>query len=241
MWADDVTAALVEAFTAVADPAKAAPMQAYMKDVAPFLGIPAPQRRAAQKPVFVAMGPAPSPDALGDAARRLWALPEREYAYAASELIERHVKVLPASFLAARVEALITTRSWWDTVDSLVGDAVAPLVVRHNDLVGVMRRWIESDDQWLVRAAVLHQLGRGLATDRALLAELCARRAGDTRFFVAKAVGWALRDLSWRDPDFVEAFIAEHPELSTLARREGSKRIDEARSRIGSRRARPQR
>jgi 3-methyladenine DNA glycosylase AlkD len=224
-WASAIVAGLRTAFEPLADASRAVPMQAYMKDVAPFLGIPAPERRRAQRPVFTASGPPPHADAVAVAARALWDLPEREYQYAASELVERHVRTLPASFLPDHVEHLLVAKSWWDSVDSLVGDAVVPLVTLHPELVDVMRSWVRRDDRWLVRAAILHQLGRGHATDRAVLFELCAARATDREFFIAKAIGWALRDLSWKDPAAVRAFIDAHPELTALARREGAKRL----------------
>ncbi len=233
-WAQKLVTALRATFEPLADPERSAPMQAYMKDISPFLGIPAPERRRAQKPVFLAAGPPPSSEALGGAARSLWDLDHREYQYAASELVERHVTSLPTSFLVDHVQHLITTKSWWDSVDALVGDAVVRLVVAHPELKSVMRHWIQSDNKWLVRAAIIHQLGRGLDTDRDLLFELCERRAEDREFFIAKAIGWALRDLSWRDPDAVADFIDSHPDLTPLARREGSKRIEQARQRIAS-------
>jgi len=233
-WGQDLVTELRQVFEPLADADRSAPMQACMKDISPFLGIPARERRRTQKPVFAAAGPPPSSEALGAAGRSLWELDQREYQYAGSELIERHVGLLPASFLVDHVEHLITTKNWWDSVDALVGDAVVRSVVAHPELKTVMRQWIEADNTWLVRAAIVHQLGRGLETDRDLLFEFCERRAGDREIFIAKAIGWALRDLSWRDPDSVARFIDSHPELTPFTRREGSKRIGQARRRLGA-------
>lgn len=48
----------------------------------------------------------------------------------------------------------------------------------------------------------------------------------DKEFFVAKAVGWVLRELSKREPELVGRFIEENRERMTkLSIREGSKRI----------------
>jgi 3-methyladenine DNA glycosylase AlkD len=43
-------------------------------------------------------------------------------------------------------------------------------------------------------------------------------------FFIAKAIGWALREYSKTDPDWVRSFIDQH-ELQPLSKKEGMKRI----------------
>jgi len=76
-----------------------------------------------------------------------------------------------------------------------------------------------------VRSALIHQLGYGERTDADLLFTFCARRAADREFFVAKAVGWALRTYARVAPDAVRAFVEGHPELTKLARREALKHL----------------
>ena len=66
------------------------------------------------------------------------------------------------------------------------------------------------DDLWLRRTAVLGQLGSGSHTDRDLLADVIAANAGRPEFWLRKAIGWALRDLAHRDPDWVRDYLAEH-------------------------------
>ena len=48
----------------------------------------------------------------------------------------------------------------------------------------------------------------------------------DRDFFIRKAIGWALRDLSTTSPDWVSAFVAAHgATLSGLSRREAMRKI----------------
>jgi 3-methyladenine DNA glycosylase AlkD len=47
--------------------------------------------------------------------------------------------------------------------------------------------------------------------------------AGDREFFIAKAIGWALRDVTAWDPAAVQSFVDRHPDLSPVARREATK------------------
>jgi 3-methyladenine DNA glycosylase AlkD len=219
--ADRITAALEPA----RDPDRAEPMAAYLRHRYPFLGIAAPQRVALVRTALAGTS-RPSAGELLDAADVLWRRDEREYQLAAAGLLHRWVTILPSSALA-RVEVLLTTRSWWDTVDELAIHVVGGLVRADPGLVSVMDRWIGADDIWLARTAILHQNRWKAATDQDRLFRYCLRRAPDTEFFLRKAIGWALREHSRTDPDAVRRFVtAHHGELSGLTRREALKRID---------------
>ena len=219
-WVSRVRAAL----TTVGDPARAVPMAAYMKGIAPFLGVPAPVRRAAVRPLGQ-----PPLDELSAIVRELWRQPEREFAYVAVDWLERATRKGPATLLPLVLE-LVRSRSWWDTVDGLSA-CVANLVAAHPDLAGEMDRWVVDPDFWVARVAILHQLGRGPETDEARLWRVCLTRAHESEFFIRKAIGWALRDYAWRNPDAVERFVSEHrTELSALTIREATKNLEKARA-----------
>jgi len=214
-WVDATAAALEP----LACPANAEAMRAYMKDVAPFLGVKTPERRKAQRAAWAGLT-ALDPSELARVARALWARPEREYQYAACDLIGRHRRTLPASFLEDPVAGLVTSKPWWDSVDTLGSNAITPLVVRYPALVDVMWQWWDSGDRWLIRAALQHQRGRGRDTDLERLFTMCDRYAADREFFIAKAIGWALRDVTAWDAPAVQRFVDAHPDLSAVARRE---------------------
>ena len=69
------------------------------------------------------------------------------------------------------------------------------MVRTHPELAGTMDRWVHSDDFWLARTAILHQLLYREATDAHRLFSYAQARAGDDQFFVRKAIGWSLRRL----------------------------------------------
>jgi len=58
---------------------------------------------------------------------------------------------------------------------------------------------------------------------------------GDREFFIRKAIGWVLRDISRRRPDLVAAFIEMHREsMSGLTFREATRRLPASlRDRLG--------
>lgn len=219
-----LVAELVDAFEGARDPARAEPMRRYMRDQFEFLGIPTPVRRALQRPIF-ATSSALTQDGLLDTARTLWCRDEREYQYAACDLLIRFVRRLDATAMPT-VEELITSKSWWDTVDALASRVAGPLVLRDRSLDALMDRWIISDDLWLARTAILHQLRWKEATDEARLFGMCLCRAADGDFFIRKAIGWALREYAKTSPDAVRTFVHEHADaLSQLSRDEAMKHV----------------
>jgi len=195
--------------------------QAYMKDIAPFLGVKTPERRKLFKEIYREL-PMPTSKELGETARGLWKLREREYHYAACDLIDFFIESADKNFLKDYVEYLITQKSWWDTVDTLGSVAISPLTIKYPS-VALMRSWNKSSNMWLNRAAIQHQRGRKTNTDIPLLLEFLDTHAGESEFFISKAIGWALRDLSRVNNSEVKKFLKAHPELNRVAVREAQK------------------
>lgn len=217
-WVSSVVTTTQGALSALADPARAPDMAAYMKDVAPFLGIAAPERRRALRQAWKGL-PQPSSQGLGRAAMSLLGLPEREFHYAAYDLIERYRSCADDYFLDEFVTDLLITKPWWDTVDGFVTAAVSPLC-RELDADWLVDEWSESGNRWLIRAAITHQRGWKEETNVERVLALCHRHWADREFFVAKAIGWALRDLAWVDPLAVERFLLERVAGNSVAARE---------------------
>ncbi|SDD99487.1 3-methyladenine DNA glycosylase AlkD [Massilia sp. PDC64] len=205
----------------LADPARAVAMRAYMLDQFAFLGLPAPVRRAAAKPLVAR--PWASPHALLEAAGRLWQRPEREYRYTAIDLLARHRRMLSPAHVAD-LRALLVMDPWWDTVDGLAGVLGEVLFADRTAGQPMMDAWIADASFWVRRAAMLHQLGWRLETDRDRLFGYAAALAAEQEFFIRKAIGWALRDYARWDGAAVRAFVAAHEDvLSSLSRREALK------------------
>ncbi|NNE75226.1 MAG: DNA alkylation repair protein, partial [Acidimicrobiales bacterium] len=214
----DQPAALAEAFPAlraaleaVADPNKVEGMEAYQKNQFRFLGVTSPNRKRAQKQ-FVQAGKGCSARELLDAADRCWAQPEREFQYVGADLLRRWANVLTAADID-RVERLIVTKSWWDTVDALAAHVVGPIVLTDRPLLAaVLDRWLAGDDMWLARTSILHQLTYKDATDPERLFGACDARGSSSEFFIRKALGWALRQYARTDPEAVRAYVDAYRE-----------------------------
>jgi 3-methyladenine DNA glycosylase AlkD len=215
------------ALAAAADPEKAPGMQAYMKSEMPYRGISAPDIRAITKKVFAAHPPA-SCDEWRAAVLDLWRGAHfREERYAAIELLgdRRHKDCRTLNVLTV-YEELITTGAWWDYVDGVAG-LVGNLLRSHPAQVGpVMRAWSTDQDMWKRRVSIICQISFKKDTDLDLLYANIEPNLADRRFFIRKAIGWALRAHAWTDPKEVARYVAANEaRLSGLSKREALKNI----------------
>ena len=212
--------AIIEALRSAADSSRSAAMRAYMRDQFEFLGVGTPRRRATIKVIYASMKSC-GPGELIDVARKIWKCPEREYQYAAIDLLAMHYGKFDTRHLPFLME-LVQSRSWWDTVDALASVIGKILCPRHDG----MDQAIAHENMWVRRIALLHQLGWRDKTDRKRLFSYALMRAHEKEFFIQKAIGWALRDYAQHAPQAVREFIsAEKGRLSPLSYREANKHL----------------
>lgn len=221
--------------SAAADSQDSHGMEAYMRNQFKFFGLKSTVRRKLQQSFIQ--------DHTEDLQNRalllalcsaLWNEVERELQYFSVDLLRCYREELlgggtPAEFWKVMncVQDLITTKSWWDTVDGLAYP-VAGYVVDRCPALGVplMEQWIGHDNMWLRRAAILHQLCLKKRTDEARLFRFCLARASEREFFICKAIGWALRDYSKWGPQAVKDFVEKNRKsLSSLSIKEALRKI----------------
>ncbi|MFK8025480.1 MAG: DNA alkylation repair protein [Ilumatobacter sp.] len=208
----------------LADPVNAAPMAAYMRDRFEFLGVKTPERRATSREMIRDSRQWDVDDVV-DGAVELRSLPQREFHYVASDLLARNASRLRATDLAA-MQRLVTLDAWWDTVDALASPTIGEMVLTHDAVSEAMDEWIGSDDIWVARVALIHQLRFKERTDVDRLFAYSLRRADDTELFIRKAIGWALRQYARTEPGAVRSFIDEHTDrFSGLTIREATKHL----------------
>ena len=222
-WADFYVRASRTALADLADSERAAPMASYMKDRFAFYGVAAGARRKAVRDATRDLGPPPDGATLLTMARACWDADQRELQYTAADALRRWVGLLDAADLGD-VDHFIVTKSWWDTVDILASRVVGPLVQAFPELTAAMDRWVDDQNLWRRRTAILHQLSYADRTDTARLFSSCEARADEREFFIAKAIGWALREYAKTDPDAVWTFVDQHQlRLAPLSVREATK------------------
>ena len=212
-----------EAVSAHLNPTRAEAMAAYMKNHFSFAGISAPQRSVLLRPIWRDHKPTIKED-IHNICNDLWMLDHREYQMIAMELMGKCKKQFNTDDLNF-VQNLITTKSWWDSVDFLASTILGTILKPHPNLAqDVAREMMSSNNMWLKRSALIFQLKYKSETNKALLYELIAETQGSTEFFINKAAGWALRQYSKFNPSSVALFIQDNKDwLSKLTVREGSK------------------
>lgn len=215
---------LKELFEKNANPVNAAPMKKYMRDQFEYLGIKSPQFKVLLSEHIKKNGLPPIAD-LDAIVRELWDLPQREFQYLATSLIDKMEKQLSEDFITT-LEHLITHKSWWDTVDTLAGHPVGVMFKRFSKVKAkYLKKWRKSENFWLRRTTLLFQLGYKTETDFDLLCDLVRENLGSDEFFINKAIGWALRQYAWTNPTAVKKFVKATKELHPLSRREALKNL----------------
>ena len=197
-------------------------MSKYMQDKFRFLGVRGATRTEIYKKYF--------PDARKtktidwDFVENCWNKEEREFQYVIVYYLKAMQKFLKREDIS-RLKYLIVTKSWWDTVD-LLAKVVGSLVIRIEGYDQIMLEWSKDSNIWLRRVAILYQLSLKDKVDKQVLDEILVNNLGDSEFFINKAVGWALRDYSKYNPEWVREFIKKNKEnMANLSIREASKYI----------------
>ena len=205
---------------AAKDPEKAGPMEAYMRHQFPFLGIAGPERNSLYKKYFPEAKKTKIID--WDFVDTCWEKEPREYQYVAANYLKAMQTYLTKDDLP-KLERLVVTKSWWDTVD-ILDRVVGSLVANHPELEEVLLKWSLSDNIWLRRVAIDHQLLRKEKTDVQLMEKILLNNLDQPEFFINKAIGWALRDYSKINPEWVARFIEKNRKrMAELSIKEASK------------------
>ncbi len=212
------------AFSAAGHPGEASWMKSYLRNQFEFSGIKSPERNKIQTQFYAQIKALSSSDQLA-ICHKLWDLNGREYKYFALEILKRHFKK-PSEDLIDSIKFFITTESWWDTVDMLASNSLGVLIRTHPHLVLKMDEWIDDDNLWLRRSALIHQLKFRDQTDPQRLFLYCSKRMHESDLFIRKAIGWSLRQYSRTDPQAVLQFVRQNEnQLSELSKKEALRLI----------------
>ena len=204
--------------------ANAIHMEKYMKNKFEYLGIKRPQRNELNKSFF-SKDFRPSKEAIIDISYEFWDLPEREYQYFAMDLLG-YYKNDPEKIWISDFEKMITMKSWWDTVDYLAVNMTGTYFLKYfEQVIPVTQLWMDSENIWLQRTCILFQLKYKKDTKVELLDSFILHCNGSKEFFINKAIGWALREYSKTNPEFVKNYV-EHNDLNPLSKREALKVIN---------------
>ena len=202
------------------DPELARQMESYMRNKFKFYGLKTPERRKSYHDLIK----------LEKANKKIdwkfldqaWADEHREAQYFVCNYLialEKYLKLEDIDHIFNYVKS----KQWWDTIDSLI-KPIGKLGLRDERVNELMLAWSKDDDFCVRRVAIEHQLLRKDKMNVELLNAILENNLGSSEFFINKAIGWALRDYSKTNPNWVENFIRKHhTEMATLSIKEGRK------------------
>lgn len=202
-----------------ADANRAPAMKAYMKNHFEFYGINSPLRKEMVKDIKKKFT-FKNDDAFWMLIDELWKSDQRELQYITLDLLATLSSKLTKENIPA-LERMILSKSWWDTVDMITPNLIGKIFMNDNASRDIyVYKWMDSDNIWLQRSAIIFQLKYGMKTDIELLSEAILKNDVSKEFFVRKAQGWALRQYGKYNPTFVYNFVQSNPQLSGLTQKE---------------------
>ena len=198
----------------------AIPMEKYMRNKFRFLGIKTPERRKLVKKLFKNIDKNTEID--WDFVFKCWENDFREMQYLALD----YIKILQKTLLPKDItdlKKLIVSKSWWDTIDN-IDLIIGQMALEFEEIDDILLEWSISENIWLRRIAIDHQLLRKENTKTEVLEKILTNNFWSDEFFINKAIGWALRDFSKTNPVWVKNFLEKYSsKMSSLSIKEASK------------------
>ena len=195
-------------------------MSKYMLNKFEYIGIKTSERRKIFKNFFKEYKNEEKID--WEFVNKCWENKYREFQYIAADYLKNMKDKLTIDDIP-EFKRLILKKSWWDTIDNL-DMTIGALALKDSNVNKILLEWSLDENIWLRRIAIDHQLLRKEKTDTELLEKILKNNLGQAEFFINKAIGWALRDYSKTNPNWVKNFIEKNREkMAKLSIREASK------------------
>ena len=212
---------LLQALRALGSPERAEHEKAYQKSRWEHWGVSLPNMDAATRETLDDL----KQDEALELSRRLWREPVWDLRIVAGRILARK-SIAPDAKVWDFVTERLIDLDGWAVADNLATVASRCLIEDPGRLDAV-ETWIENPHLWTRRAALVFTLPWTKETrDPERMLGWAARLGDDPEWFIQKAIGWWLRELSKRDPERVRRFLNDHGEkLRGVARREATKRL----------------
>ncbi len=214
---------LEELFEPFRNAKRAQTASAYMRDHFPFIGMRTEIRRNAQKSWIDSLKTLEDRKLRWSIIRALWEKEERDYQHTAIDLLNSCPKKFYSEEDAVELEWILNQKSWWDSVDAIASNYLGKWALLFPEKAReTFEQWRYHKSFWLQRSCLIYQLKYKDQVDSAYLEDLIQQMNGNKEFFIQKAIGWSLRQLSKYNPDEVVRILGNNP-IKGLALREASK------------------
>lgn len=159
----------------------------------------------------------------------LWGIETFETRVAAIDILKEYAKKGNVDTAMDIADNWIDDADTWGITDPLCSPTIGSLILRDPKVEVTLKSWRNSDNFWRRRCSVLPYLYLTLKAQHTpefnkKILEAVTPHISDEEFFVGKAAGWVLRELSKREPKLIRAYFKEHKDKMTkLVIREGSR------------------
>ncbi len=126
------------------------------------------------------------------------------------------------------LEEILMQSTGWDFVDDISIHLVGAVLEKDKKAYGFLKRWSISGNFWMRRASLISQilLFRHNRGDKKLFFSFADKMLHEKEFFIRKAIGWCVREISKASPDEAFDFLMKIKDrASGLTLREGAKRL----------------
>ena len=214
--AEEAARSLTAALRKLGTQERAAREKQYLKSDLDFLGVTVPDIRRTVKAAARRYAGDLDREATVAWALALWREPVHERRIAAVEVLTLGAGRLGARDLAT-VEQMIREARTWALVDALASNVAGTIALRDGSAWQRIDRWASDVDFWVRRSALLALLPpiRSGQPDLARFTAYAEPLLTEREFFIRKAIGWVLREISRRDPAWVAEWTGSH--LSRLS------------------------
>lgn len=173
---------LQEQFERSGNPQRAKQQEAYMRNQYEFYGIMMGPLKALLNE-FYKTNKATDWEELKEQVLWCWEQPQREWQMVGMNYLQK-MKKLWGEDLIEFSEVLITTKSWWDTVDFLASNAVGEFLKDKPELaVQEMGAWNHSGHKWKIRTSIIFQLKYKNEVNHKFLAHAILNHSDSKEFF----------------------------------------------------------
>ncbi len=220
---------------ALGTPQRAGSEKAYLRSNLRFYGTAVPDiRRVAAE--FARAHPDLGRDDLRRIVEAAYATDVHELRSVAIALLDRKKSLLGERDLSWLL-GLVDASNTWAHVDWLAVAVIGDIVGRDPSSLRRLPRWAKSRNFWVRRTALLaqHDMLKQGGGDFRLFAGLAAGMLDEREFFIRKAIGWVLREVSKKRATLVYEFLRDQRDrVSRLTLQEGAKYLSASqRARLG--------
>lgn len=218
-----------EELTHLADPQRALRSKAYFKTPLKCLGVPKPEIDRLGKLLYkenVKQAGSPSMQAL----QHLWDAEIHELRTLALVIAGLVIAKQKPCWGDCPFDKWLEDCHTWDHLDELCIRVIGPMRLYDSGLPDKENIWLQSPNKWVRRASLITHLPaiRKNKASYACIEQCCKQLAPDEDFFIRKAIGWVLREISKVRPEITISIIQNiGHDLSPFSLKEGIRKLGE--------------